>query len=76
MYLALRLSMINQLSSEKMPIILDESFAYFDQERLKNMLAFLGIELKNYQVILLTCSTREKEILEELQIPYKLTELA
>lgn len=59
-----------------MPIILDESFAYFDQERLKNMLAFLGIELKNYQVILLTCSTREKEILEELQIPYKLTELA
>lgn len=68
--------MINQLSSEKMPIILDESFAYFDQERLKNMLAFLGIELKNYQVILLTCSTREKEILEELQIPYKLTELA
>ena len=40
------------------------------------MLAFLGIELKNYQVILLTCSTREKEILEELQIPYKLTELA
>lgn len=76
MYLALRLSMVNQLSSEKMPIILDESFAYFDHERLKNILAFLAIELKKHQVILLTCSTREQEILDELQIPYKLTKLA
>ena len=35
LYLALRLSMIDELSKENLPIILDESFAYSDNNRLK-----------------------------------------
>lgn len=76
MYLSLRLSMINELSSEKMPIILDETFAYFDEERLKNVLAFLAMELKNNQVIIFTCSEREKKILDQLQLEYNFINLS
>lgn len=76
MYLALRLSMINEISSEKMPIILDETFAYFDEERLKNILTYLSIGLKNNQVIILTCSNRERKIMEELGQPYQYIELS
>ena len=43
LYLSLRLSMIDELSEEKMPIFLDESFAYFDKERLENILKYLLI---------------------------------
>ena len=35
LYLSLRLSMIDDLSNEKMPIILDEAFAYYDDDRLE-----------------------------------------
>lgn len=76
MYLALRLSMINEISSEKMPIILDETFAYFDEERLKNILTYLSIGLRNNQVIILTCSNRERKIMEELGQPYQYIELS
>ena len=76
MYLALRLSMINEISSEKMPIILDETFAYFDEERLKNILTYLSIGLRNNQVIILTCSDRERKIMEELGQPYQYIELS
>jgi len=70
MYLALRLSMTNELALERMPIFLDETFAYFDEERLKNILAFLSFELKNNQVFIFTCSDREMRILEELSFPH------
>ena len=38
LYLSLRLSMAEELSNEKLPIILDEAFAYYDEERLENIL--------------------------------------
>ena len=41
LYLSLRLSMIDELTDEKMPIILDEAFAYYDNERLENILKFI-----------------------------------
>ena len=75
MYLSLRLSTLNVVSKENMPIILDESFAYFDNERLTNIMKFIECFYKNRQVIILTCSNREKEILKELNIEYKLIEL-
>ena len=40
MYLSLRLSSLQEISAEKMPIILDEAFAYFDNQRLSNILKF------------------------------------
>lgn len=72
LYLSLRLSMIEDLSEEKMPIILDEAFAYFDIERLKNVLKYLSKKAKNRQVIIFTCTNREEEIMKQLGNEYNL----
>lgn len=75
LYLSLRLSAMNEISEEKMPIILDETFAYFDNERLRNILKFMADNYMDNQIIIFTCSNREKEILDELNIEYNLVNL-
>ena len=75
MYLSLRLSALEEISKEKLPIILDEAFAYFDNERLKSMLRYLELNYNDNQIILFTCSNREKEALDELGIRYNLIKL-
>ena len=75
LYLALRLSMIDELSKENLPIILDESFAYSDNNRLKNMLQYLTSDLSNHQTIIFTCTDREQKMLEAMNIPYNVVEL-
>lgn len=75
LYLALRLSMIDELSKENLPIILDESFAYSDNNRLKNMLHYLTSDLNNHQTIIFTCIDREQKMLEAMNIPYNVIEL-
>lgn len=75
LYLSLRLSMIEDLSKESMPIILDEAFAYFDEERLENILKYMKDKFKNHQVILLTCTNREKKILEKDNIEFNYYEM-
>ena len=75
LYLSLRLSMIDELSNEKMPILLDESFAYFDDTRLENMLEFLSKKMNEHQVIIFTCTRREKDILDKLNIEYNFVEM-
>ena len=75
LYLSLRLSMIDDLSKEKMPIILDEAFAYYDDFRLENILKFLSTQLEEHQLIIFTCTKREEKILNNLSIPYNLVEL-
>lgn len=54
-----------------MPIILDEAFAYYDEERLENILKYLNEECRDNQIIIFTCTNREKEILEKLNIKYQ-----
>ena len=75
LYLSLRLSMIDDLSTEKMPIILDEAFAYYDDERMENILKFLNENMNNHQVIIFTCTKREQEILDRLHINYNLVQI-
>ena len=75
LYLSLRLSMVEELSEEKMPIILDESFAYYDTERLENILKYINNKYIDHQIIILTCTNREKEILEKLNIKFNLISL-
>lgn len=75
LYLSLRLSAMNEISEEKMPIILDETFAYYDNERLKNVLRFMAENYTDNQIIIFTCSNREKEILDELNIEYNFVNL-
>ena len=74
MYLSLRLSAIREVSKEKMPIILDETFAYFDNERLSSILKYIKSNYNN-QVIIFACSNREVECLESLKIDYNLINL-
>ena len=75
LYLSLRLSILKEITEEKIPIILDESFAYFDTERLKNILKYINDELKENQIIIFTCTKREENILKELNINFKKIEL-
>ena len=70
LYLSLRLSMVEELSEENMPIILDEVFAYYDDERLKNTLSFLNEKCNNHQILIFSCTDREKEMLEKLKIKF------
>ena len=75
LYLSLRISMIEEISKEKMPIILDEAFAYFDDERLENILKYLTQKYKQHQLIIFTCTNREKNILDKLNYIYNSVEL-
>lgn len=72
-YLAFRLSVIEEISKEKMPIILDEAFAFYDDERLLETLKFL--EKIDNQIIILTCTKREKDLLDKAKISYNNVEL-
>ena len=72
-YLSLRLALINELSKEKMPIMLDEIFAYYDDERMKSALDFLS--KTGHQIIIFTCTNREKEMLDSMKMQYKYIEL-
>ena len=75
LYLSLRLSMINELSDESVPIFLDEAFAFYDDERLENILEYLNTKFKSRQIIIFTCTNREKNILENKNIDYNYIEL-
>ena len=66
LYLSLRLSINEEISNENMPIILDEAFAYYDDERLENILKYLVQNYSNKQIIILTCTNREENILNNL----------
>ena len=75
MYLSLRLSSIDEISKESMPIILDEAFAYFDEARLVNIFKYLSDNFSKNQIIIFTCSGREIEVLDTMRLRYKLIEL-
>lgn len=75
LYLSLRFGAISELSEESMPIILDEAFAYYDEERLKNILTYINKEYKNNQIIIFTCTNREIEILNKEEMKYNLVEM-
>ena len=70
LYLSLRLSMVNELSDEKVPILLDEAFAFYDDERLKNILLYLNSDFCDRQIIIFSCTDREKNILEDYGIEF------
>lgn len=73
-YFALRMSLGEIFSQEEqMPILLDETFARYDEKRICQALGWLGRQGR--QMILFTCQKREMEYLDELGIPYEKIEL-
>ncbi len=74
-YLALRFAILMEITDEKIPVFLDEAFAFYDTDRLKDTLKYFNSEFKDRQIIIFTCTRREKEILENLGIDYNYVEL-
>jgi myosin heavy subunit len=73
-YFSLRLAVADLLlGKEELPLLLDDSFALYDDRRVK---AALGEVAKRKQAILFTCHRREQELLDELGLPYHLIDLS
>lgn len=72
LYFALRLAIAELVLSDKtIPIILDECFIQYDEQRLKNTLTYLDDVAKTRQVIMFSCRKDEKKAMDELNIKYK-----
>ena len=73
-YLALRIAVGNVVTKEEqLPILLDEAFAMYDDERLLYTLKTL--EKLGNQILIFTCQKREMELLNKLGISYHKVEL-
>lgn len=70
LYLSLRLSMIDKLSDESVPIFLDEAFAFYDDDRLENILLYLNNAFGNRQIIIFSCTNRENNMLKNNNIEF------
>lgn len=72
-YLALRLAAAKliQNGSDQMPLIFDDSFVLYDDERLKSALKWLA-KAYNGQIIIFTCHQREAQMLSANLLPYHL----
>ena len=68
-YFALRMAADDMLREEECPVVLDDTFAYYDDERLRRTLEWLARNKK--QVLIFTCQKREGELLEKMRIPYR-----
>ncbi len=75
-YFALRLALADLLcKEEKLPLILDESFAHTDDHRTRQMLRILmALAAEDTQSLVLTCHTREEKIADTVGV-YNLIEL-
>ena len=76
LYFSLRFSIMSSMKGESLPLILDDCFIQYDDERLSNILGFLSKMSNDKQILLFTCHHREKEILDNLGLKYNLIELA
>ena len=70
-YLALRLAAARfiQNGTDSMPLIFDDSFVLYDDDRLRQALRWLSEAYKG-QIIIFTCHRRELDILEEEEIKH------
>lgn len=69
-YLAMRMAVGSILMQEEpMPVLLDETFSMYDDNRLADTLRWLS-EYPG-QILLFSCQKREIDILEQLSVPYQ-----
>lgn len=69
----MRMAVGELLCEEEMPVILDDVFAYYDEERMLQTLKWLKAHKK--QVLLFTCQKREEQVMKEAGIAYHKIEL-
>ena len=76
-YLAIRLATVRFITgkTDPLPLILDDSFNLYDDERLEASLSFLAREYQG-QMLIFTCQKREESVLDKLGIKYKKIEMS
>lgn len=67
-YLALRLSIANVIINEELPIIIDDIFVTYDEQRLYDTLSCIG-EYLNRQIIIFTTNLKVQDIFNSLNVP-------
>lgn len=72
-YFSLRMAAAEIFCNEEMPIILDDVFVMYDEERLAAALAWLEDNKK--QVVIFTCNTREAELASNLKLKANIIKL-
>lgn len=75
-YLALRLAAARliQEGHDQMPLIFDDSFVLYDDDRLRTALKWLA-KAYDGQIIVFTCHQREAQMLTANRVPYHLIEI-
>ena len=79
-YLALRLAAARLIQGDtgaaeaRLPLIFDDSFAMYDEQRLVSALRYIT-EIHHGQILLFTCHTREQRILENEDVKFNLIEM-
>ncbi len=73
-YFSLRLALADMFAPG-LPLMFDDSFITYDESRLENIIRILYNVSSDRQVILFSCTQREKEILDEMDIDYNLINL-
>lgn len=79
-YLALRLAAARLIQGDtgaaeaRLPLIFDDSFAMYDEQRLASALQYIT-EIHHGQILLFTCHTREQRILENEDVKFNLIEM-
>ena len=63
-YFSVRMGAAELLLEEPMPVLLDDTFAFYDEKRLESVLKWLSSQKR--QVIIFTCHKREQEILDKV----------
>ena len=73
-YLALRLATARlvQEGHDQMPLIFDDSFVQYDDDRLRTALKWISRAYQDHQIIIFTCHQREAQMMTANQIPFQL----
>lgn len=71
---ALRIAAANILYEENYPLILDDTFAYYDEQRLEKTLYWLS--KCGHQVVIFTCQKREEDLMKKCGISFRKVELS
>jgi len=71
-YLAIRLAAVRAMTdrNDELPLILDDSFALYDDERLRKAVMFISENYKG-QIVIFTCHNREEAALIEKNTSFK-----
>lgn len=76
-YLALRLAVASFLASggEDLPLLFDDSFANYDEKRLRSVFRWMQKTFRNRQMLIFSCHKREAQMLTSQQINFNLIDL-